>query len=243
MIEGNNTVSGLLNEKIYSKGQAGFSDKNLLKIETIFALKEWINKNLSNGDASGGQNIDMDIEINEVSESELAKISFLKSSNKVLALVKIPKQELSLKRLTKQLSFVLDGIQDPGNLGSIIRTAGWYGIDQIICSRDCVDVYNPKVIQATKGSIAHVPVTYYSIPELMRKLKSIPIYGAVLNGNDIRNERLTKTGLIVLGNEANGISGTVLKYVNRPITIHRIGSGESLNVSVTAAVIADHFRR
>ena len=180
-----------------------------------------------------------------VTEEELQRISFLQHPQEVLAIFEIPDSEHRPIN-PNGLSLALDGIQDPGNLGTIIRIADWFGIDAIYCSQETADVYNPKVVQATMGSIAHVPITYCNLVELLRKVEC-PIYGTLLDGEDIYQKELQKNGIIVMGNEGNGISQEV-----RPMITHRLlipnfsnskETAESLNVAIATAITCSEFKR
>jgi TrmH family RNA methyltransferase len=136
---------------------------------------------------------------------------------------------------------VLDTIQDPGNLGTIIRIADWFGIGQIICSNDCADVYNPKVVQATMGSIGRVKVFYADLEEWLYKQKNIPIYATALEGKDITKMPVIREGMIVIGNESNGIHEGILALTNERITIPGKGKAESLNAAVATGIILSHL--
>lgn len=184
-----------------------------------------------------------------ITDEELRKISFLQHPQEVLAVFEIP-QSINSKPLTinSTLSLALDGIQDPGNLGTIIRIADWFGISTIYCSLDTVDVYNPKVVQATMGSIAHVKMVYTDLPEFFRQLPhSCPVYGTLLDGENIYEQELTPEGIIIMGNEGNGISSEVRKYITRRLLIpdfHTDGlRAESLNVAIATAITCSEFRR
>ena len=135
----------------------------------------------------------------------------------------------------------LDTIQDPGNLGTIIRIADWFGIDQIVCSDDCAEVYNPKVVQATMGSIARVKVFYTDLEEWLSVQKEVPIYATTLEGQDIREMKKIQEGIIVVGNESKGISPGVLKLANTKITISQKGKADSLNVAVATGIVLSHI--
>ena len=172
--------------------------EELLKLKTphtIIATKEWIDNNpkISN--------------VIEVSERELESASLLKTPQQVLALFAIETTEQDLNIDNNKLYLALDGIQDPGNLGTIIRIADWFGIDTIYCSNETVDVYNPKVIQATMGSIARVKVIYTDLYNMISNLSDeMPVYGTFLDGSDIYQNELTPNGIIVMGNEGKGIT-------------------------------------
>ncbi|WP_316743298.1 RNA methyltransferase [Pedobacter antarcticus] len=183
------------------------------------------------------------IKLFEINSKDLDKISTLQAPQGILALVHIPLQEkLDLTVLSTGFSLVLDGIQDPGNLGTIIRTADWFGFKHIICSPNTVEVYNPKTVQSTMGSLCRVKVVYQDLPELIRNV-NIPVFGALLEGENMYQTNWGKSGLIVLGNEGKGLSPEVIKLIDRPVTIPGAGLTESLNVAVSAAIFcADIFR-
>ena len=182
-----------------------------------------------------------------ISEKEMERISQLKSANSVLAVVELPKHKLALANPTKNLILCLDRIQNPGNLGTIIRLADWFGISDIVCSEDTADCFNPKVVQATMGAILRVRVHYTNLAAWLASHKDACIYGTFLEGENIYNAELEKAGVIVMGNEGQGISAEVAKCVSHKLLIppypaDRCGS-ESLNVAVATAVICSEFRR
>ena len=182
-----------------------------------------------------------------VSEKEMERISQLKSANSVLAVVELPKHKLSLANPTKNLVLCLDRIQNPGNLGTIIRLADWFGISDIVCSEDTADCFNPKVVQATMGAILRVRVHYTNLAEWLSSHKGATVYGTFLEGENIYNAQIEKSGVIVMGNEGQGISAEVAEKVSHKLLIppypaDRCGS-ESLNVAVATAVICSEFRR
>lgn len=184
----------------------------------------------------------------EVTHDELSRISLLTTPQEVLAVYEIPQQQLDENRLKNELSLVLDTIQDPGNLGTIIRIADWMGIHNIICSPECADVYNPKVVQATMGALARVAVHYTPLqPFLSRIEKELPIYGTFLDGENIYHKELSNNGLIVMGNEGNGISDTIRPLISQRLYIPNYPQGastsESLNVAVATAITCAEFRR
>jgi len=186
-------------------------------------------------------------EATEITDDELCRISFLQHPQQVLALFPIPDQSSSLSTIHSSLSLALDGVQDPGNLGTIIRIADWFGIDTIYCSEDTADAYNPKVVQATMGSLAHVHIIYCNLPQMIDELPpSYPVYGTLLDGDDIYQQPLTQEGIIVMGNEGNGISETVRQRINRRLLIpcfHQGDTAESLNVAIATAITCSEFRR
>lgn len=174
---------------------------------------------------------------------DLAKISNLTTPQEVIALIKIPEwPKLDAGLLKNKYALALDGVQDPGNMGTIIRTADWFGIRHIICSEDSVDVYNPKVVQATMGSLARMNVYYTDLETTIPQL-NIPVYGALLNGQNIYTTRFNPEGLIVMGNEGNGIRPAVQKLVNTAITIPGAGATESLNVAIATAIFCSEIFR
>jgi RNA methyltransferase, TrmH family len=177
-----------------------------------------------------------------VSQTELDKISALTTSNSCLAVFEIPK---SKKIENNDLIVVLDDIRDPGNLGTIIRLCDWFGIRQIVCSQETVDVYNPKVVQATMGSIARVQVAYCDLVDFISK-SDLPVYGTFMEGTNIYKSELTSKSIIIFGNEANGISEKIEKLIQKRISIPRFGAiqkTESLNVATATAIILSEFRR
>jgi len=177
-----------------------------------------------------------------ITPKELQKISFLKSPNVVLAIFKIP-QAKALQG--KGLTVILDAVRDPGNLGTIIRLCDWFGVSELVCSPTTVDVYNPKVIQATMGSLTRVNVHYKEVLEVLAS-SDRPILGTFMEGDNIYTSNLPQNGMIVLGNEANGISKAVSERVGQAISIPQFGSlgkTESLNVANAAAVVLSEFRR
>lgn len=183
----------------------------------------------------------------EVSENELKKISSLTTAQKVIALVKIPGNKLPEIDYNNELVIVLDKIQDPGNLGTIIRIADWFGIKNIICSSESVDVYNPKTVQATMGSIFSVKTYYINLTEIFQNLApNIPVYGTFMDGENIYEKNLTKNGIIVMGNEANGISEEIENFITSKIAIPNFNKNkkaESLNIAIATAITCSEFRR
>jgi len=183
------------------------------------------------------------INLFELNNAELSKISTLQTPQGFLALVKIPGlKSIHPDDLKNKFTLVLDGVQDPGNFGTIIRTADWFGFKQIICSEDTVEAYNPKTVQATMGSLARVNIYYESLPALLDR-NQIPVFGALLNGTSIYKTEWNNEGLIILGNEGKGITAEVIQKINHPVTIPRIGDAESLNVAVSAAIFCSELTR
>jgi len=180
-------------------------------------------------------------------EDDIEKVSLLKTPQDVLAVFRQPDYVLDKEALRNELTLVLDGIQDPGNLGTIIRLADWFGIRRVICSQDTADVYNPKTVQATMGAIARVQVFYVPLSEWLNDTADIPVYGAFLEGNNIYTEMLSSSGLIVMGNEGNGISPPIEKRITQKLYIPNYPpeaeSTESLNVAAATAIVCSEFRR
>lgn len=174
-----------------------------------------------------------------VSEKELEMISSLKTPNKALAVVQIIKSRPSIEN---QLVLALDDIQDPGNMGTILRIADWYGIQTIICSKNTVDCYNPKVVQASMGAIFRIQLSYVDLTKWLKACKST-IYGALLEGENIYTKETLSNGVLLMGNEGKGISKENMEYINEAISIPRFGKAESLNVSVATGIIVSEFVR
>lgn len=180
--------------------------------------------------------------ISVISDSELKKISALTTSNNCLALFKIPEVKPVEQ---KGIVVALDDIRDPGNLGTILRLCDWFGIKDVVCSLETVDVFNPKVVQATMGSLTRVNVVYTDLNEFLQRTK-LPVYGTFMDGENIYKSELPQNALIVMGNEANGISAEIEKLSANRISIPRFGDlqqTESLNVATATAIILSEFRR
>ncbi len=178
----------------------------------------------------------------QLNVAELKKISFLKTANTSLAVFKKPKPK---PIIDSGLIVVLDAVRDPGNLGTIIRLCDWFGVKQLICSEDTTDCFNPKVVQATMGSLARVQVHYLSLIEYFNQTK-MPVYGGFMDGGNVYSEKLPTDGIIVMGNEANGISDAIIEKITHKITIPRFGETkktESLNVATATAILLSEFRR
>lgn len=171
----------------------------------------------------------------ELTQFELEKISSLQTPNKVLAV--LYKKEEAEVNLKNTISLMLDGIQDPGNMGTIIRTADWFAVKNIICSLECVDCYNPKVVQATMGSLARVNILYTSLVDFLKANEGINIYPATLSGKNINELEKISQGIIVIGNESKGVSEDLLNLATQQITIPKIGEAESLNAAVATGII------
>jgi TrmH family RNA methyltransferase len=175
-----------------------------------------------------------------ISEDTLKKMSALTNPNNSLAVFRL-REPQEIKE--QNLIVALDKIRDPGNLGTIIRLCDWFGINELVCSEDTVDAYNPKVLQATMGSITRVNITYLNLKDFL-SATSLPVFGTFMEGNSIYKSQLPKQGIIVLGNEANGISSEIEKQITDKITIPRFGNNtESLNVATATAIVLSEFRR
>ena len=173
-----------------------------------------------------------------IDDKEMKRLSQFKTPSPVLAVIKIPE----VKPNNNGLILALDSVQDPGNLGTIIRTADWFGIGHIICSRDTADAYTPKVVQASMGSIFRVPISYVELTEFIPTLDR-PVFGALLEGRNLYEQELDEQAVLVMGSEGQGISKDVRALIEHPVLIPRKGGAESLNVSIAAAVILSEFTK
>lgn len=200
----------------------------------VCAEKEWL---LSNKDLF---NIPLS-DIYEIDEDSLQKISLLKTPNKVIAVFR--KKELSIQpELSNKITLALDEISDPGNMGTIIRIADWFAIENIICSENCVDCYNPKVVQSTMGSLARVNIFYTDLKTFFSTHENISIYAATLSGKNVSEFKGLHEGFILIGNESKGINEELLDLSKNQITIPRSGNAESLNAAVATGIILSHIK-
>jgi len=227
IVEGDKIVSELINSKF--------------KIEKLFATSIFLEKNIS---------IISDLKIiSEVTREELNQASLLKNPQNSIALCNLPETKKLPEKLDKNLKIYLDDIQDPGNLGTIIRICDWFGIEQLFCSLNTADMFNPKVIQASMGSFCRVNVYYSTFDQVAKLAKSSGsvIYGALLTGENIYKQKLPENALLVLGNEGKGINSEIEKSIFNKIKIPEFNSddkfAESLNVSVATAIICSEFKR
>ncbi len=206
-------------------------------IKALFATPAFIDEN-------AGLIAKNNIEATSISEIELKKISVQTTPNSALAICSFFKEQELAYNFDLKYSFYLDDIRDPGNFGTIIRLADWYGISTIFCSNSTCDLYNPKVIQATMGAFLRVKIIYLPLPDVIKNYKIKTVYGAVLNGKNIYKEKLNN-GLIVIGNEANGINEENLKLITQSLTIpsHQASGTESLNAAMATAIITSEFFR
>ena len=211
--EGEKIVNELLNSKF--------------EIEHIYATKQFSGINSSDKSA-----------VTVVSSEELSRISNLTSPNNVLAIVRVGQKELENNT---GITLVLDDVNDPGNLGTIIRICDWFGVTQLICSANTVDCYNPKVVQSAMGSLFRVNITYLDLSTYLDDIDT-PIYGAYMNGVDVKGQEFPKQTHLIMGNEANGITESVSKYVSNKVSIKNIGkNAESLNVAVATSILLHEF--
>jgi len=218
-------------------------EHGLFLVEGYKSIVEFINSSYrvhtiyhTEGVAAKLLKLSQKINLVDISLNELQKVSVLKNPADAIALVHIPDwPALNSAELKNKFTLVLDGVQDPGNMGTIIRTADWFGIKNIVCSDDTVDVYNPKVVQATMGSLARVNIIYTDVDDFISHI-NLPVYGALLNGDNIYKTNFGTEGLIVMGNEGNGIRPHLQELITNKITIPRIGQAESLNVAIATAI-------
>ena len=178
-------------------------------------------------------------------EDELTKAGSFENNNAAIAIVAIPSKNKFENIATAKIILVLDGIRDPGNLGTIIRTADWYGINHIVCSEDTTDVYSPKVIAATMGSFARVQLSYQNLKHFFEDTDAVEVYGAFLEGDNLHHTPIKsdKQVCIVIGNESQGINGSITPFITKKIHIPGTGRAESLNAGIATAIILDNFFR
>lgn len=211
---------------------------NSFKLRYLIATYDWLKKH---------DNLSYQPNLIQVSPKDMERMSSFSTASQVLAVYDIPQRSLDADQLKNQLSIALDCIQDPGNLGTIIRTADWFGIRTILASRDTVDMFSPKVVQATMGAISRVHVHYVDLPHQLDSLCDIPIYGTFLNGENIYTSKLKPHGIIVMGNEGKGISTEVGERVTDRLLIPSFPpdqmTSESLNVATATAIVVAEFRR
>jgi len=199
-------------------------------LKQLYATETWILENQSQVSRIGAERII------SVSPKELERISFLTSPNEVLGIFKKPEFSAALN-MKGMVTLLLDAIQDPGNLGTIIRCADWFGITQVICSEECADVFSQKVIQSTMGSISRVRVEYLDPNLFLEEHKDVPVFAALLNGKDLHSFPKIKEGIILIGNESKGIRSSLINSSVQQLTIPRKGGAESLNAAVATGII------
>jgi RNA methyltransferase, TrmH family len=228
-----------LHKAFIVEGEKGVDEllRSSLQTLKIYALPEWCERNIA---ILKRNNTDLV----EITATELNKITDLTTPNQVLAIAEIPATTLPAPSEFKEMTLALDGIRDPGNMGTMIRTADWFGISKIICSSDSVDMYNPKVIQATMGSFSRVSVFYINLPEFFKTLPiEIPVFGALLEGPDITQKVFNRPGIVLIGSESHGISGSLIPFINEPLHIPHFSvseaqnHAESLNASIANGII------
>lgn len=201
-------------------------------VETLYALPNWMEQ-------LPPQQWPADWQAITVSPNELSRLSLLKTPNQVLALVRQPRYALTAENLSGQLSLYLDDLQDPGNMGTLLRLADWFGISTVICSPNCVEVFNPKVIQASMGAFLRVSTVVADLESVLQAAPGLTIFGADMEGENVFQADLPQTGVLVIGNEGAGITPAVMEKVTRRVSIPRGegGGAESLNAAVAAGII------
>ena len=218
---------------------------DVFECKYLAATSEWLSANAAWVERQRRSGVEVD----EVTDEELKRASFQETPQQVLAVFKQLTYEVDVNEVArKQLCLVLDDVQNPGNLGTIVRLADWFGIEHIFCSKGCADIYNPKTVQATMGGIARVQVHEADLSELLSRLdKDIPVYGTFLDGENIYGKELENRGLIVMGNEGKGVSKEVAAFVTERLYIPNYPEGretsESLNVAIATAIVCAEFRR
>lgn len=231
IVEGEKMVNELINE-------CETREKCAYRISELFYTLDYKTKFLEDLE-------ELNVEQTEITEKELAKISNFSSPNQVLALVEIPQDKVPYYE--EDIVLMIDGVIDPGNLGNIIRCADWFGINHVICSTNCVGLYNPKVVQASMGSIFRINVLYTLLPVVLAKMRKNnplkPIYGATLDGENIYGMNLNENSAIVMGSESHGISEEVKAFLTKEVKIPQLGRGESLNVASATAILCSEFKR
>jgi TrmH family RNA methyltransferase len=229
---------------ITSLQQKKYRDKlGLFVAEGPKIIKELSNASIKVHSLFSTEDLGFDsIPFNQIEKSDLQRISFLKTANTALAVFYKPEKKMISEN---GVIVVLDTIRDPGNLGAIIRLCDWFGIEQLVCSMDTADYYNPKVIQAAMGSTARVQVEYLDLVQFLEE-SNLPIYGGCLKGDSVYDEKFPDNMIIVLGNEANGISSPILEKISKKVTIPQFGKlkeTESLNVATATAILLSEIKR
>ncbi|MBO9565991.1 MAG: RNA methyltransferase [Niastella sp.] len=201
-----------------------------IRLQQLYAIPEWISQQ---GQMQAGS-------VMEITAQELERLTQLQTPNQVIGVFKKPEFP-EITNYHERLTLMLDTIQDPGNMGTIIRCADWFGIDTIVCSRDSADNFNPKVVQSTMGSISRVQVIYDDLIPFIQQHTAIPAYAATLHGTNLHDMPPIKEGILVIGNESKGIGEQLLKHCRHKITIPRKGHAESLNAAVATGIILSHI--
>lgn len=209
-----------------------------LVADKLIATTEWL----------AGHDLPQEAEVIEVNSEEMRRASLQQAPQGIMGIFRQPRHNTDLAAPERELCLALDSVQDPGNLGTIIRIADWFGIENIYCSQGTADAYSPKTVQATMGAIGRVKVHYIDLPSFIETIKErAPLYGTFLDGDDIYSKRLENRGLVIMGNEGNGISDECRKHITEKLFIPNYPKGretsESLNVSVATAIICSEFRR
>ncbi len=200
----------------------------------LYALRDWINSNEASNASLPA------VKITEIKQNELERLSFMQTPNQVLAVFKKP--SFGKPSFENKVTILLDGIQDPGNLGTIVRTADWFGIENIICSKESADVFNPKTVQSTMGSIARVQVVYEDLKEFIDTHAGITLYATSLEGKNLFEINTVNEGFILIGNESKGVHQDLLELAGLRITIPKNGKAESLNAAVAAGIVLARLR-
>lgn len=225
--EGEKIVSELLNSKLI--------------VDSVYCTKEWHEK------SRFLLNKVKEVEI--VGQDDLLRISFLKTPQPVICLVRLPHYRLQMNELKDKLTIVLDDVQDPGNVGTIVRIADWFGIENVICSTETADAFNPKVVQATMGAISRIKIHYAPLENIFKEARQykIPLYGTTLEGENIYSEQLSSNGMIVMGNESKGLNPAWQTLLNKQLFIPFFPAdkkrSESLNVAIATSIVCSEFRR
>lgn len=223
LVEGEKIVDEVLRQKLFN-------------VHSIYATEAWINKNaaiLTPHETC----------LTTTSPNGLKKISSLKTPNSVLAVLEMPNYTPLVDKIQTSLNLVLENIQDPGNMGTIIRIADWFGIPHIFCSKGCVDIYNSKVVQASMGGFLRVQVHYVGLDTLFQEHPTLPVYGAVLGGENAFKQTLNKSSFLLIGNEGKGLSDPIQKQITHKITIPKMGGAESLNAGVATGILCALFHQ
>lgn len=209
------------------------------EVDSVYASTDWLQRN--------GNLINQPTESAGVNERDLARMSSLVNASEVLAVVKVPHLVIETSELEKGLVLVLDGIRDPGNLGTIIRTADWFGIQYIVASEDTAEHWNPKVVQASMGSLTRVKIVNRDLDSFFSEVKSENVFGTFMEGENVYGAELPSDAFIVIGNEANGIRETTEKFITRKISVPSFSAAsqkaESLNAAIATALVLSEFRR
>lgn len=223
VVEGEKMVSELLHQQH-------------LPLRALFVTETWLER--YSREATAFQSI-----TTVVTTRELQQLSFLTTPNQALAVVEMPKYTPLDNNIQTTLHLALENIQDPGNLGTILRIADWFGLPALFCSKGCVDVYNPKVIQASMGSFMRVPVYYVDLPTLFEQHANVPVYGAVLGGENAYQADLQRSAFLLIGNEGKGLSKEIQQHIHHRLTIPKEGGAESLNAGVATGILCALFAR